>query len=576
MSAQEVLRVEDLVIAPRRGGRSVVDGVSLAIGKSEVLALIGESGSGKTTIALAALGYVRPGLAVRRGRIAFGSTEMLKSGERALRSLRGRRVTYVAQSAAASFNPALRLDYQVIEPARVHGSKSAEACLGRAERLYRRLDLPDPERIGRRYPHEVSGGQLQRFMIAMGLIEGPELIVCDEPTSSLDVTTQVEVLKALSAAIREEGTAALFVSHDLAVVAQIADRIIVMHDGRIVEQGATAEILHAPREPYTRALVAACRRWSAGGTSQPPLERAPPAAAPLLRATGVVAGFGPRAANGLPATIAVDKVELAVARGQVVAVIGESGSGKSTLAQVIAGLHLPVEGEIWLENTRLGSAVARRNLEQRRRIQVIFQMADTALNPRHSIGRILGRALKFFSDQPHAERRRRIDELLAMVKLRPEYARRWPGQLSGGEKQRVNLARALAAEPDVLICDEITSALDTIVAAAIVRLIEDLRDRLGLAIVFISHDLATVATLAERISVMRMGRIVEEGPAASVLSQPSHPYTRLLVSSVPELRTGWLEEAAKRREALAPALVRESDRVLSPQRAGVGNPWEEP
>jgi len=572
MSKEAILCVEDLIVGPIPGGPAIVDGVSLSIGRSEVLALIGESGSGKTTIALAALGHVRPGLTVRRGRISFGGAEMLKSGEAILRGLRGRRMTYVAQSAAASFNPSLRLDYQVIEPARVHGSKSIEAQLSRARRLYRRLDLPDPERIGRRYPHEVSGGQLQRFMIAMGLIEGPQLIICDEPTSSLDVTTQVEVLTALRTAIREEGTAALFVSQYLAVVAQMADRIVVLHNGRIVERGPTAEILQSPRESYTKELIAACRRWSAGSPIRSPLECSSPTLRPILRATEVVAGFGPRRANGMPASIAVDNVDLTAARGQVVAVIGESGSGKSTLAQVIAGLHPTIQGEIWLDNKRLGSAVAQRSLEQRRRIQVIFQMADTALNPRHTVGRILERVLKFFSGQSATERLTRIDELLTMVKLRPEYARRRPSQLSGGEKQRVNLARALAANPDVLICDEITSALDTIVAAAIVRLIEDLRDRLGLAIIFISHDLATVASLAERIAVMRNGKIVEEGPAVRVLNEPRHPYTRLLVSSVPELRAGWLEDAAKRRQIMNLALNHEGDPIALPPQPTVGYP----
>ncbi len=554
-----VLAINRLIVAPQAGGAPVVDGISLAVSKGEVLALIGESGSGKTTLALAALGHVRPGLAVRSGRVRLGATELLGAGEAVLRDLRGRRATYVAQSAAAAFNPALRLDFQVTEPSRVHCLRPLAEAVARAHDLYRRLDLPDPRHIGERFPHEVSGGQLQRFMVAMGLIEGPELVVCDEPTSALDVTTQVEVLKAFKAVIRDGNTAGLFVSHDLAVVAQMADRIIVLRHGRLVEQGTTEEILATPREAYTKELVAACRRWDK--RSMRPTRTLVLASAPVrLEVAGIVAGFGPRdPKTGRPSILAVDDVALRVAPREVVAVIGESGSGKSTLAQVIAGLHPPSEGEIRLAGQVLAPSVARRSLDERRRIQIVFQMADTALNPRHSVGRILGRVLAFFGRVPRTQRQQRIAELLEMVRLPAAYARRRPAELSGGEKQRVNLARALAAEPEVLICDEITSALDTIVAAAIVRLVEDLRDRLGLAVVFISHDLATVATLADLVLVMRRGEIIERGPTAALLAEPRCPYTRLLLASVPELRIGWLEEAARRRAALAGELASDDD-----------------
>ncbi|MBV9784065.1 MAG: ABC transporter ATP-binding protein [Acidisphaera sp.] len=538
MNDTPVLAVEALVVAPQAGGAPVVDGISLTLAKGEVLALIGESGSGKTTLALSALGRVRPGLAVRGGRVRLGATDVLCAGETVLRDLRGRRATYVAQSAAAAFNPSLRLDFQVTEPSRVHRLRPLAEALAMAHSLYRRLDLPDSRRIGKRFPHEVSGGQLQRFMVAMGLIEGPELVVCDEPTSALDVTTQVEVLKAFKAVIRDGNTAALFVSHDLAVVAQIADRIAVLSRGRVVEQGTTGEILSSPQQPYTQELVAACRRWDRSRRPRPARAGSGPA---RLEVAGIIAGYGPRnRVTGRPSVLAVNGVTLSVAAREVVAVIGESGSGKSTLAQVIAGLRPPTAGEIRLAGRRLAPDVARRSLEERRRVQMVFQMADTALNPRHTIGRILGRALDFFG------RERRSAELLEMVRLPASYARRRPGELSGGEKQRVNLARALAAEPEVLICDEIISALDTVVAAAIVRLVEDLRDRLGLAIVFISHDLATVATLADQLVVMRRGEVVERGSVDQILANPGHPYTRLLLASVPELRIGWLEDAAER------------------------------
>ncbi|MBV9523400.1 MAG: ABC transporter ATP-binding protein [Alphaproteobacteria bacterium] len=551
-AAPPILAVDRLVVVPQAGGGPVVDGISLTIARGEVLALIGESGSGKTTLALAALGHVRPGLAVRSGRVRLGTTDVLGADNDVLRDLRGRRVTYVAQSAAASFNPTLRLDSQVTEPSLVHRLRPRADALSRAHALYRRLDLPAPEQIGERFPHEVSGGQLQRFMIAMGLIEGPELVVCDEPTSALDVTTQVEVLKALKSVIRDGNTAGLFVSHDLAVVAQIADRILVLRQGKPVEEGITTAILAGAREPYTKELIAACRRWNRRCFIAEAKAKPAPLGPPRVEVSGVTAGFGPRdRATGRPAILAVNDAQLSAGSQELVAIIGESGSGKTTLAQIIAGLHRPAAGKIFLSGKPLAPTVARRSLEERRRIQIVFQNADTALNPRHSVGRILSRVLAFFHHVPRAERSRRIAELLQMVRLPPSYAGRRPGELSGGEKQRVSLARALAAEPEVLICDEITSALDTIVAAAIIRLVEDLRERLGLAIIFISHDLATVAELADRVLVMRRGEIVEQGTTRAVLDEPRHAYTRLLLASVPELRVGWLEEAAGRRADLA-------------------------
>ncbi|MGE0093741.1 MAG: ABC transporter ATP-binding protein [Alphaproteobacteria bacterium] len=551
MSRPLVLDIKDLVIAPVAGGRNVVDHISLSVRQGEIVALIGESGSGKTTLSLAALGHIRPGLAVRGGHVGFGDTDMLATGGGMLRDLRGRRVTYVAQSAAAAFNARMRLDTQVTEPARVHHTRPAQDALARARLLYRRLNLPNPDRIGTRYPHEVSGGQLQRFMAAMGLLEEPALVVFDEPTSALDVTTQVEVLQAFKGAVRNGKTSALFVSHDLAVVAQMADRILVLRGGRLVEQGSVEEILHAPKEDYTRELIGACKRWMKGETSKP---TAPPPGAPVLEVKGITAGFGARGADGLPAVVAVRDASFSVHRGEVVAVIGESGSGKTTLAHVIAGLHAPAAGRIDVDGTALAATVAQRSREERRRVQMVFQMADTALNPRHTVERILGRVLTYFWGMRGAARDARIKDLLDLVRLPPHYAQRRSTQLSGGEKQRVNLARALAAKPDVLVCDEITSALDTVVASAMLRLVDDLRGRLGMAVVFISHDLATVATLAGRILVMRHGEVVEQGFAGTVLSRPTHAYTRLLVDSVPELRVGWLEEAAQRNAAAIAAL----------------------
>jgi peptide/nickel transport system ATP-binding protein len=575
MTTPALLQIKNLHVMRDAGGRPVVDNMSLSVHKGEVLALIGESGSGKTTLALSALGRIRPGLHVESGGVELDGVDLLAASHRELRALRGRSVSYIAQSAAMSFNQRMCLDRQVTEPARAHGALPAAEALKRAHALYESLDLPTPNRIGERFPHEVSGGQLQRFMIAMGLLLHPNLVVCDEPTSALDVTTQVEVLRALKAAIREQHTAALFVSHDLAVVAQIADRIAVLRHGQLIEIGTTEDILEHPAEAYTRQLIAACQRWPAhtpgasergvGGSStaasrsstdsmDPPASNpgasttespAPSAPSPpYLTAKNITAGYGPVNARGEPAVTVLKDVSLLVRRGQVVAVIGESGSGKSTFARVISGMHAQAKGDVTLENATLPPGMASRTKEQLRRVQMVFQSADTALNSKHTVGRILTRALDFFGRVPKVDIPARVDALLRMVNLPVDYAQRRPSQLSGGEKQRVNLARALAADPEVLICDEITSALDTVVAAAIVELIEDLRDRLNLAIILISHDMATVGSLADEVLVLQKGRVVEHGPTLDVLTRPSMPYTRLLMGSVPELRRGWLEDVA--------------------------------
>ncbi|WP_108482717.1 ABC transporter ATP-binding protein [Oceaniglobus ichthyenteri] len=544
MTQNPVLEFDRLVIAQTSGGKSILNDISLSVAKGEVLALIGESGSGKTSLALSALGRIRPGLMVRHGNVRLAGLDMIRATEQELRHRRGKSISYIAQSAAMSFNQRMRLDRQVTEPAAVHGAMPAMAAIKRAHALYASLGLPDPGQIGARFPHEVSGGQLQRFMIAMGLLLDPDLVVCDEPTSALDVTTQIEVLRALKTGIRENGTAALFVSHDLAVVAQVADRIAVLKRGDLIECASTTEILENPQHDYTRELIRACQRWPV--TARDLVAKKPPAAAEgAIEARGIVAGYG-SVTNNKPKIEILKGVSLNVARGRVVAIIGESGSGKSTLARVIAGLHAPAAGTITLSGKTLADRGSGRTRDEMRRIQMVFQSADTALNAKHSVGRILGRVLDFFGDKSPG----RIAELLEMVNLPAEYARRKPSQLSGGEKQRVNLARALAARPEVLICDEITSALDTVVAASIIRLVEDLRDRLDLAILFISHDMATVAALADQVVVLKQGVVVENGAAPDVLLRPQADYTRLLLGSVPELRIGWLEDTAPGAPAL--------------------------
>lgn len=542
-----VLTIDGLTIRAAATGAEVVKAVSLSIAPGEVVALIGESGSGKSTVCLSALGHVRPGLEVVHGTVRLGDTELLSAAPETLRVLRGRRVAYVAQSASASFNPSLTVGAQVTEPARVHGVQSAEEAGRRARELYAALGLPDIEHIGERYPHQVSGGQLQRLMAAMAFSCGPELLVLDEPTTALDVTTQISVLMTFKEAIRSRGAAALYVTHDLAVVAQLADRILVMKDGCVLEQGPTRRIVESATHPYTRALIEAHRHWVPGHVAAKASASASTQSAPLLSVTGLSAGYGD-SKNGKPPALAVDSADLTLEPASVLGIVGESGSGKSTLARSIAGLLPPCAGSISLAGRALGAAVADRSKDDLRRIQIVFQSPDVSLNPAQSIGDILGRPLAFYFGTRGAEQGREVARLLDMVQLPDSFATRRPHELSGGQKQRVNLARALAARPDVILCDEITSALDTIVTRSIIELLQDLKTAHKLAFAFISHDISTVASFSDQIVVMHRGRIVERGPTDRVLNAPREAYTQVLVSSVPQLRIGWLEDAVARRQ----------------------------
>ncbi len=514
---------------------AIVRDASFTLQKGEVLALIGESGSGKTTIALSLLGYARPGCRIAGGSIRLGDTDVLALKGAALRSFRGRRVSYVAQSAAASFNPSLTIMAQVTEMALLHGVGSTAEAEARAVSLFRALALPEPERIGARYPHQVSGGQLQRLMAAMALIAEPELVVLDEPTTALDVTTQIEVLRAFKQVVKGSGTSAVYVSHDLAVVAQMADRILVLRNGEMQEIGPTGEILSAPKHAYTQSLLAAAAPMPRGAAVAPD-------AAPLLEVRGLTAGYGRVGAEGMPALPVLRDIDFTIRRGSSLGVIGESGSGKSTLARVIAGLLPAARGQVVLEGQALPPALADRTPAQLRRIQLVFQSADTALNPRTTVATILGRPIEFFHGVKGAARDARVARLLDLVQLPAAVAGRQPGELSGGQKQRVNLARALAAEPDLILCDEVTSALDTVVGAAILDLMDGLRRELGLSTMFISHDLHTVRSVCDEVMVLYAGQRVEAGSRRAMQEAPWHPYTGLLISSVPELRQGWLEQ----------------------------------
>lgn len=534
----ELIRVQDLrvVACGERGEVDIVKGVSFSLQKGEVLALIGESGSGKTTIALALLGYARRGCRLAGGVVQIGEHDMLALGESQLQKLRGNRVSYIAQSAAAAFNPAKKLIDQVVEGALIHGLGSSAELEAKAIELFRDLALPDPERIGQRYPHQVSGGQLQRVMAAMALISDPLLVVLDEPTTALDVTTQIDVLRAFKRVVRERGATAVYVSHDLAVVAQMADQIVVLNGGEIFEHSATAPLLKAPAHEYTRSLLAAARPDT---TIRPPSDIAQDT--PLLTIQGLTAGYGNKDAQGMPAIRVLEDIDLTVRRGQAIGVIGESGSGKSTLARVVAGLLVPALGGLTFDGQPLGGSLSSRTHEQFRRIQMVFQNADTALNPMHSVSTILSRPLKMYFGLKGAALRERIGELLDLVRLPRTMADRRPNELSGGQKQRVNLARALAAKPDLILCDEVTSALDTVVGAAILELLRDLRQQLGVSYLFISHDISTVRALCDDIVVMYSGHKVQAGSRQSYADAPFHPYTDLLIHSVPELRQGWLE-----------------------------------
>ncbi len=537
-----VLDIKNLSVdaISRRGERTpIVEDISLSVAPGKVVALIGESGSGKTTISLGCLGYTRPGCGFKGGEIMLDGQDVLQLDLVGRQQMRGVNMSYVAQSAAASFNGALSINRQVTEIPLIRHLMSREDATRKAVALYGELDLPSPDTIGQRYPHQVSGGQLQRLMAAMAMMCSPRLLILDEPTTALDVTTQIEVLQAFKNLVHDNQTSAIYVSHDLAVVAQIADEILVLKDGRMVEYGPTEDIIMRPREAYTKELIAAAHVMPKE-VPQRPVH----GGEPLLSVKGVTGGYGSQREVS-----ALRDVSLEVRESETVGVIGESGSGKSTLGRVISGLMTPWEGDVRLDGKPLAGSLRQRSRDELREVQIVFQMADTALNPRHTVKKILARPLSFYFGADRAITETGVGELLELVGLEPAFGERFPRELSGGQKQRVNLARALAADPKLIICDEITSALDTVVAEAILDLLAALQERLGVAYVFISHDISTVARIADKVAVMRYGEVVEAGATADVLRPPHHAYTDLLLSSVPDLRVGWLEEVMAHRRA---------------------------
>lgn len=533
-----LVEIRDLKVeAKTDSGRRVeiIKGVSADIAPGEILAFIGESGSGKTTIALTLLGHTRAGCRISGGSVKLHGKNMVTLSEHERAAIRGTEVSYVPQSAAAAFNPAKRIMDQVIEVTRIHDLMPVEEAKRKAVELFHALSLPDPENIGDRFPHQVSGGQLQRLSAAMALIGDPKLIIFDEPTTALDVTTQIEVLRAFKSVMKAGGIAGVYVSHDLAVVAQIADRIMVLRNGEVQEIGTTDEILYHAKHPYTRELL--------GAFEPVPREEDAPvkqSRTPLLEVSDLLVGYGDILPDGLPAVQAVKKMNLTVEKGRNLGIIGESGCGKSTLARAIAGILPAHSGHIVFDGKELGRSARERSRDQVRELQIVFQYADTALNPSKSIEDILGRPLSFYHGMKGKKRDARINELLDMVKLPKALRHRRPEELSGGQKQRINFARALAAEPKLILCDEITSALDTVVAAAIIDLLKELQRELSLSYIFISHDLSVVEAICDEIAVMYAGEKMEE-ITPDRLKNPQHAYSKLLFSSVPKLDPAWLD-----------------------------------
>jgi peptide/nickel transport system ATP-binding protein len=529
-----LLDMRDIVIDGYSDDRwhEIVKGVDVTLKRGEIMGVIGESGAGKSTLGLAAMGFARPGCRLTSGTIMFDGIDLMKTSEEDKRTLRGTRIAYVAQSAAASFNPAHTLLAQTVEATVRRSIKSEAEAKADARKLYRDLQLPNPDIIGDRYPHQVSGGQLQRVMTAMAMSPRPDLIIFDEPTTALDVTTQVEVLASMRKIVEQFNTAAIYITHDLAVVAQMADVIKVLRYGETIEDADTRSMLSHPEKEYTKSL------WSVRS-----IEKAEEVSNDIvLRVDHVDASYTGSAK-------VLDDVSIDVPRGHTVAIVGESGSGKSTTARAITGLLPPSRGQILFNGKPLPAMLKDRSVDQLQKIQMIYQMADTAMNPRHTVRDIIGRPLEFYLGLRGAKRDRRLMELVEMIELNESFIDRLPAELSGGQKQRICIARALAAGPELIICDEVTSALDQIVQKGILELLLRLQKELGLTYIFITHDIATVKAISDQIVVMLEGRVVEQGMKSEILEPPYPDYTKLLLSSVPEMDPDWLTGLLKQRAA---------------------------
>jgi peptide/nickel transport system ATP-binding protein len=582
--------VIDLRIALTTSGVDVVDEISVEVRPGEVLGLVGESGSGKTTVGMALLGHVRSGGEVAGGVIRIDGRDLSSLGERELRRLRGGVVSYIPQDPGTSLNPALRISTQLEEILEAHATGSdAKQRKARVREALEEVALPSDDGFLKNYPHQLSGGQQQRVAIAMAFANRPHVIVCDEPTTGLDVTTQARVLETVRDLCRSHRVAALYVSHDLAVVAELADRVAVMYGGRIVESGTRDQLFTAPRHPYTRRLLRAvpdiagkrtvigipghaalpgsrpqgcyfhprcdfaredCRAefppvtdlgeghkvrcyHVADAMQQPPPEGAGQAEKPKVGDDVVLAIKNLNAHYG-ESQILFD-IDIDVHHNECVALVGESGSGKTTTARCVAGLHKHWTGEVSLRGTALEQSARNRSSDARREIQYVFQNPYASLNPRITIGQTIARRLKLFGRGGGRDIAAKVGECLERVALSSSAAERFPDQLSGGERQRVAIARALAAEPALLVCDEVTSALDVSVQAAIIELLGELRNQMGLSLLFITHDLALIRTIADRVAVVTGGHVVEYGPCEQIFMSPSADYTRKLLANTPSI-----------------------------------------
>jgi peptide/nickel transport system ATP-binding protein len=592
-----LLAVEDLTISRAGDEASIVRAASLALAQGETLGIAGESGCGKSTLLMALMGIVKPGLTVTGGHVRVMGQNLGGITPEALRRLRGRIVAMVPQSAAMALTPSMRIGAQVAEAMSVHDAIPPEDIRARTTALFARVRLPEPDRIGARYPHELSGGQMQRVAIAMALTCEPKLLLLDEPTTGLDVTTQAGILDLLGELRRETGMAMVCVSHDIGVLARLTARVAVMYAGHIVEDRPTADLLTRPEHPYARALMASVPRIESPGLppsipgSPPPPGKTGPGCAFAPRCSRVIAAcervpelsplleggriachapdHGPLAPpvvmpeplvtrqagvpviavrdlvvqyrrasllarlarRSLPDPV-VSGVSLTLAKGEILGLVGESGSGKSTILRAIAGLWPPNAGSITLDGANLPGRVTARDRTELRRVQVVFQNPDASLNPRQTVREILAQPLRLYFDAGPTEVEARARSLVHDVRLDPAHLDRRPAQLSGGERQRVALARAFAAEPEVILCDEVTSALDVSVQASVLALIHDLCHARGTSCLFVAHDIAVVAALCDRVAVLHQGRIVEAGPARTVCTTPEHPYTRSLIGAV--------------------------------------------